>query len=149
VTEIVYTLPWSARLAIGHLLADATVDDLVGSNVFTDIAEGAYPCVQVIQFPGRIIEGRSVHWLQEDLLQVNCFGGSRSFAHDLAAECQRSFKSLSGSVTYTVGPSTISAVVTGVEVGGIADQSDTGFTPAKPFSRFDVVLTSHPSQSGS
>lgn len=148
-TETVHALPWTARLAIGHLLADETIAGLVGSAVFTDIAEGRYPCVQVIQLGGSIVNGRSLHWLQEDLLQVNCMGGSRAIAHDLAAECQRSFRALSGAVEYTVGPSTISAVVTGVEVGGISDQNDTGFQPAKPFSRFDVVVTSHPSLSGS
>ena len=139
-----YQLPWTSRLVIGHLLADTAVTDLVGQNVYTDIAEGAYPCVQVVQFPGQVASSGSILWLQSDLVQVNAFGGSRSFAHDLAAACQLSLRGLSGSVTYTVGPTVASAVVTGVEIGGIGDRSDETFAPAKPFSHFDAVIASHP-----
>lgn len=140
-------LPHAGLLVIGHLLADDDVTDLVGEEVVTDMNADRLPAIRVTQFPGRMVSGSSIYWLTESLLQVDCYwsgGSDRKHARDLASVAHRSLAQMRGAVTYTVGTDTVTGVVSGVELFGIADASDDRFQPAKPFSRFDLLVTAHP-----
>ena len=146
----VATLPFAARLVIGHLLATEAVTDLAGGNIGTDNPRTPEPdrgIVRVTQFPGRIISGGTIYWLESTPLQVDCWGpggSDRLASYDLAEECRRALWSLAGEVEFTIGNSTVAGVVTGVDVGGIRPDNDEAFEPAKPYAHFDAVLTAHP-----
>lgn len=147
VVEEVYEQPYHARLIIGCLLDDDDVTADVGEEVGTDISADRLPAIRVTQFPGRTIEGSTVDWLAETLLQVDCYwsGGSDRFnAHQLALKARKALRAMRGTVTYTIGSEPVSAVVTGIECFMPADDHDSAWQPPKPMSRFDVLLTAHP-----
>ena len=68
----------------------------------------------------------------------------RFAAHTIAEAAARVLVSLSGSVEYTIGTSTVTAVVSRCVVGVVTDTTDAALAPPRPYSRFDAVLTAHP-----
>lgn len=143
-------LPYAARLAIAFLLDQAEVTALTSTNIGTDLPKtpvANFGTVRVTQFPGRVIEGESIYWLESSILQLDCFGpggNDRVNAHTIAETCRAVLaQRFTGTQEYTIGGSTVSGVVT-CSVGGIADDSDTALNPARPMSRFDAVVTAHP-----
>lgn len=147
-TELVL-LPYASRLIIGCLLDADEVTDIVEDRIATDGANKQQgPWVRVQQFPGRIIQGGAHYWLEQTLFQVECRGGGgsdRKTCHDLAETCRAVLhQRLRGSVSYTIGTTAETGVVSECLVGGIADLYDEAFSPARPMSRFDGALTAHP-----
>lgn len=149
-------LPYAARLVIGCLLDATEVTALVSTNIGTDLPKTPVAnrgVVRVTQFPGRIVEGSSIYWLETTILQLDCWGpggNDRIQAHNIAETCRAVLQQrLTGTVEYEIGTSTVNGVVSGTEVGGIADDSDDAFQPARPRSRFDVTVTAHPAPVGS
>jgi hypothetical protein len=142
VSDDLIVLPYVQRLLVWFLLAQDEVTALVDQNVYTDLpATPDWPVVRVSTFPGRIIEGGSIYWLEQTLAQVDVWGGPRVLTHDIAETCRSTLKArLNGAVEFGA----VSAVVTEVQVGGIRDDSDADYTPAKPHARFDVTVTAHP-----
>ncbi len=153
-TELI-VLPYAARLAVGFLLetldaglAEAGTEYEVGANIGTDAPNDTYPFVRVAQVAGTVVEGSSIHWLGEWLLQIDVWGpggNDRITAHTIAEVASALFSQrLSGAVEYTIGGSTVSAVVSRALVGGVIDDEDTALKPPRPTSRFDVLITAHP-----
>lgn len=145
------TLPYAARLATAFLLDQEEVTDLVGANIGTDIAatpEAGKGIVRLTSFPGRVIDSTSIYWLESTVIQFDCWGpggNDRLNAHTIAETCRAALSQrFTGTQSFTLGTSAIEGVVTGVEVGGIADDSDDAYQPARPRSRFDAVITAHP-----
>ena len=140
-------LPHASRLIIGCLLDADEVTAIVEDRVVSDGSDNQVgPWVRVTQFPGRIINTH--HWLESTVFQVDCWGpggNDRKIAHDLAETCRAVlWQRCRGLLSYTIGSSPVTGAVTYCDVGGIADTNDEAFTPARPMSRFDGVLTAHP-----
>lgn len=143
------TLPYVSRLVVAFLLDQPEVASVVGQSVYTDVpAEPHFPMIRVTQFPGRVISSGSIYWLEQTLVQIDTWGpggNDRLEAHTLAETCRAALSQrLPGAQSFTLGSTVIEAVVTGIECGGIADTSDTAYEPARPHSRFDVVIAAHP-----
>ena len=148
-TDDLVTLPYVARLTVAFLIAQPEVFDLVGNAVYTDVpSEPTFPLVRVVQLPGRIISSGSIYWLEETIIQVDTWGpggNDRLAAHTLAETCRAVMaQRFTGPQDFMLGSTTVSAVVTGLDCGGIADSSDTAYQPARPHSRFDAVIAAHP-----
>jgi hypothetical protein len=148
-------LPYVARLAVGFLLetldgalADTGSDIEVGQNIGTDATHDTYPFVRITQVGGSVISPEAHYWLGETLLQFDIWGpgGNDRFSSHTIAEVAAALmaQQLRGSVEYTIGTSSVSAVVNAVVVGGVTDHLDTDLTPARPMSRFDALVTAHP-----
>lgn len=147
-TELV-TLPYVARLVVAFLLDQAEVTDVVAGSIYTDApATPTFPMVRVVQFPGRVVSSSTIYWLEETLIQIDTWGpggNDRLAAHSLAETCRAAMmQRLVGSQSFTLGSTPITAVVTGLDCGGIADTSDTAYEPARPHSRFTAVIAAHP-----
>lgn len=140
-------LPYVARLVIGHLLDRDEVTDIVGQEIVTDLTQPVPAAwVRVTEVGGRVVSAGTVYWLADTTVQIDCCGGpgGRAVAHDLAELCRIALHELSGSVTFTVGPSTVSGVVTGTTVGAIVPRSDESFKPPRPYASFDAQVAAHP-----
>lgn len=151
----VLALPYGSRVAVGALLAglddllesEGHTDFVVGNNIGTDATHDTYPFVRVSQVGGSIAEPESIYWLADTVLQIDVWGpggNDRFAAHTIAEAAARVLVSLSGSVEYTIGTSTVTAVVSRCVVGVVTDTTDTALAPPRPYSRFDAVLTAHP-----
>jgi hypothetical protein len=150
VTRPVVHHPYIARLYRFWLLEQADVTALVSQRVVSDLAtdaagnavapEGSW--VQVHNLGGNLSDPA---WISTTLLQVDCVAGARYATHALA-ETVRSVTD-SGFRGLVVGDAD-EAVISGLSIGGIADDSDTRF-PGKPVprSRFTVQVHSHPTLS--
>lgn len=151
----VLALPYGARLAIGYLLAE--LDDLltaeghtdliVGNNIVTDAPHDTFPLVRATQLGGSVVQGESIYWLSDTLLQFDVWGpggNDRFAAHTIAETAARLLASLSGAVEYEIGSSSVSGVVSGCVVGVVTDTVDTALKPPRPYSRFDCRMSAHP-----
>lgn len=137
-------LPYIARLVVWFLLDQEQMTDLVGDNIYTDLpATPTFPAVRVTQIGGRVIPGP--HWLEATTVQIEAWGpggSDRLAAHSTVSRARTLLTS--SRFLGEIDHGGVEAVVTGVDAGGILDDSDESFTPARPRSRCDLVVYAHP-----
>lgn len=142
--DTIITLPYIARLAVWFLLDQDEMAELVGENIYTDLPAGhTFPAVRITQIGGRVVPGP--HWLEATTLQAEAWGpgGNDRLAAHTTVETARSLFA-SSRFRGEIDHGSVEAVVTGVDAGGIVDDSDDSFKPARPRSRFDLVVYAHP-----
>lgn len=129
------------RLVTGFLRAQTEVSALVDDRVYSDIPKDpTWPLVRVSHLGGGTRTDPAYHLFAE-LVQVDCWGGPRIATFNLAETCRAAMSQrLIGA--HTVGAD--SAVVSGISPGGLREDSDDTYAPAKPRVRFDCVIYTHP-----
>lgn len=143
-----YRAPWYGWILQRFLLATPAVTDLCGK-------QAGNPCIYLADVPAAAVEpfvrlstfggAEEYGWRAELLVQVDVFGGDRGTNHDLAEAARTAIKDqFSGVLTYTAGTRTETAVVNGIRIGGVSDDTDTSTTKPRPAARFDVVIFGHP-----
>lgn len=135
-TELV--IPNIAKLVIWFLLDQPEITTGVGDRVFSDPPESAaFPMIRVTQTPATMSDHRFV---ASSFVQVSAWGpgkGDRSAAHDLAETAAMLMHSrLRDRVSY----GGVDAVVSHVHAGGVHDDTDPVFHPAKPRSWFTAMV---------
>ena len=139
--------PYIARLYRFWLLEQADITAEVGQRVVSDLAtdvagnpvapEGSW--VQVHNLGGSLSDPA---WIAMTMLQVDCAAGPRYATHMLAETVRRI---TDANFRGTIVGDADEAVISGLSLSGIADDSDTRFPgKAVPRSRFTVQIHSHP-----
>lgn len=125
------------RLVSAYLRAQPTINDIVAERVYTDPpANLLFPLVRIQQIGGAPITVPL--WLDEALLQIDCYGGPKALARHLLDEVRDLMGSRSFITAHEMG------VVTGVDFGDVRYLPDDTFDPAKPRWIFDVSVFTHP-----
>jgi hypothetical protein len=137
VTEQLVMLPNVEALVSAFLRDQAEVTALVDDRVYTALPKGVeFPAVRVVQYDD-VKHTRRPLWVVHALLQIDCWGGSKHDAWQTAATVQGVLAARLAGV-HDLG------VVTGVDVGGLADTPDQDFEPAKPRWTFTATVFAHP-----
>lgn len=134
----VHVLPDIEKIVIEWALNTPEVNT-VASRIYSAIpANPTFPLIRLFRLGGQPTS--RLLWLDNALLQVDVFGGSKSTTRQIA-ETFRAYASAELVGGHGDG------VVTAVEVGGLVWLPDTDYTPAKPRYTFDLTVTYHPTTS--
>lgn len=138
-TDTLILPPNMEKLVSDFLRDQDEVAALIADRVYTAIPKAAtYPLVRVSLLESTPVSGSQPLWAELHYMQVEAFGGSKGDAWRIAATCRAALdQRLVG--TYSEG------VVNGVDSGGMIDQPDETFEPAKPRWLFTSTITAHPS----
>lgn len=134
----VHVLPDIEKIVIDWALHTPEVNT-VNDRIYSTIpANPTWPLIRLFRIGG--LPTSRLLWLDEALLQVDVFGGSKSTAR-LIAETFRAHASAELVGAHGEG------VITAVAVGGLVWLPDTAYDPAKPRYTFDLSVTYHPTTS--
>jgi hypothetical protein len=138
---MVTPLPNTEALVSAFLRSHDDVDALVGDRVYTALPKDVtYPAVRVTQYYSQHVTQRPL-WVVRNLLQVDCWGGSKIDAWRLASTVQAAMaEDLEGDHDH--------GVVCGVTFDGMVDQPDQDHEPARPRFFFTCAVTAHPLRVG-
>jgi hypothetical protein len=118
------------------------VTALVTDHVYTEIPKAPagedtrWPLVRLSRYGGTPVTSIPL-WLDQALVQVDVFGGSKRLANRIAETC-RAVLDLRLIGVHAAG------VVTGVRTSGFGYHPDATYTPAKPRYLFTATVTLHP-----
>jgi hypothetical protein len=130
-------LPDIERLLSTFLRAQPEVQAIVDDRVYTVLpANKIFPLLRLTRVAGAPVMSRPLH-LDQALVQVDAFGGSKRLAWQLAETCR------AVTAQRLVGGHA-EGVVTNVAFGGLSDLPDGEFDPPKPRLLFTVTITAHP-----
>lgn len=132
-----YLLPNVESMVTLYLQTQPDMVALIDARSYTELPKNVeFPAIRVTQYNDLKRTVRPL-WVVTAFLQVDAFGGTKSQAWRLAATAQAAIAAMEGN-TYPGG------VVSAVNMGGMSDQPDTDYEPAKPRFRIDVSITVHP-----
>lgn len=129
-------VPDAEAIVSSFLRGRSEVTALVASRVYTEIPNSpTFPLVRIYRFGGAPLTSYPLH-VDQALLQIDCFGGTKSQARTLA-ETVRAVLVEAAATTLSGG------VVTAATFGPLTYLPDPGYTPAKPRYTTDVTVTIH------
>jgi hypothetical protein len=134
--EAIYLTPNVEALVSAFLREQAEVTALVGDRVYTSLPKNVeWPAVRVVVIDE--LPTGSPLWLVGAIVQVDAWGGSKADAWRIANTCRAVMdRRLAGAHP--------EGVVSGVTPGGLIDQPDEDFEPAKPRWLFTSTVHAHP-----
>lgn len=133
-------LPNVEALVSAFLRAHPDVAGVVAGRVYTVIPNGpTWPLVRVHLYDDRPIANVPLH-LVRSYLQVDGFGGSK-------VQAWRAAETARAALAADLVGAHDEAVVTAVDVRGLADDPDDSYSPAKPRFRFTAEVVAHPPRS--
>lgn len=132
-------LPYVGQLCLFFLLAQEEVTAVFDQRILIDLeADQTFPAVRISELAGKISQP---YWLTSPIVQFECFANDRVTARRGASLCHATLaQRLVGVASY----GGVTATITDADLGGITDLSDSTFVPARPYARFDAVITAHP-----
>lgn len=130
-----HVLPDIEALVIAWAL-DSDAVNTVSDRIYGALPNNpTFPAIRITRVGGT--PPQRLHWLDEALLQVDVFGGSKATTRLLAATFAAELS------VNLVGIHPL-GVVTAAAAGGLQWQPDESFAPAKPRYTFDAAVTYHP-----
>lgn len=135
--EPLYLTPNVEALVSAFLREQTEVIALLGDRVYTSLPKNPeWPAARVVVIDEA--PAGSPLWLVGAVIQVDAWGGTKADAWRIANTCRAAIdRRLVGAHP--------EGVVTGVTLGGLLDEPDEDFTPAKPRWLFTSTVHAHPS----
>lgn len=129
-------LPDVEALVSAYLRARSEITTLVAQRVYTALpSEPTWPLVRLTRIGGIPVMSRPLR-LDAATIQVDCYGGPKALAWEIAETC-RAVLAESDRAVHSEG------YVTGVQFGPMNYLPDREYSPAKPRYTFDVDVFVH------
>lgn len=130
-------LPDVEQLLSAFLRDQDEITAIVGQRVYTELpATKVYPLVRLTRFGGSPVFDRPLY-LDRAQLQIDCYGGPKRLANELAETCRAVMAARLPGVYDE-------AAVTAVGFGALTYLADDTFEPAKPRFLSTISVTLHP-----
>lgn len=130
-------MPNVESMLTAYLQSQADIVALIGERSYTELPHNVvFPAIRVTQYNDLKVTVRPL-WVVTAYVQLDAFGGTKNQAWTLASTAQSAIAAMEGLVLP-------GGVVSAANVGGMSDQPDTDYEPAKPRFRVDFSITVHP-----